>query len=371
MTGNMLRHLMSVLIAACAFAVGYTVKEGVSTATSSFIISMSASLVAGLFTFVYCEFLVWALPNMDVQKRLITLGLTLFVVFPITFFAVTQWSVVALGGKTGMSIHIQRTLEGANAEHLKLYEQGKMEANMAPQLNGWAQQYESLAELDRMGVYSNITGNGVVVGSLRSTAQLFAIAAKTVNSVGAEKEAMSERFQKLEERGRKIAAEMEATDPTDGDKVRQLSVEFGGVSSEFGLILTQMRESSARKYVEQIAKNLESMAMVPRDGIRPEQKAAIERLSTTVEGAKKAVKDLLETDVKVGNTAPQVFRMITPAQSIWEYPGELSFAWGMGIGFDLISYILALCSLLMAAQIKHERQDRQPGATLHDIGQMR
>lgn len=349
------------MLAACIMA-GYSAQQGLATSTSDKIVSVGVAVAGALFIFVFCHWMVKKLPKMDATRQKYAWG-AMVVVMVLAFGFSTQWSVIAIGGKSAMSTHIQTTLTEADTEALKLYRQASVEANMAPQLEGLSQQYNSLSEFERGGGFSGLTGGGEVVGTLQSTSQLFANAARTIKTVGRDKEELYDQYKKLSDNGRKIASAIEATDMTEGDKVRQLSLEFAGNLGEINRVLTRMRETSARTFVEQINKNLSTMTMVPKEGIRPEQKAAIERLATTMKGAQNTVGEILAAGQGVGEVAPQTFMMISPARAVWQYPGEVSFAWAAGVTLDLIPFMFVFLARLSWKEDEEEQTEEVRQAT--------
>jgi hypothetical protein len=271
------------------------------------------------------------------------------------FYFSTQWTVVAIGGKTAMSTHIQKTIADADGLALKIYRQLTAEKNMAPQLKSLSAQYEDLAKREAGGAFSGSRGEGDVVATLRSTANLFANAAGTIEGVAANGDELYSEYQKYSDKARKIQSDLQGTEVTDGVKVRQLLLAFGSNLSEINRVLTRMRGTSAREFVKTMNSNLGQLALTPQSNTSPAQKAAIERLTPAVKAAQKVVGQITSGD-QLGEESNQTFTMMEPAEAIWVYANRVGFAWGGGIALDLIPFIFAFCSLLIAKESQEERE---------------
>jgi hypothetical protein len=291
---------------------------------------------------------------MDVQTRLIFTGVA-FGIMILTFYFSTQWGVMALGGKTAMSTHLQTTVDQADKVGLAIYRQLTVEKNMAPQLKSLARQYEDLATRETAGGFSGMRGEGDVVATLRSTARLFENTAGTIESVSANGDELYAEFQKLSDQGRKLMSEIQGTEITDGTKMRQLLLQFGSNLSNVNRVLVRMRGTSSREFVKTMNKNLGQLALTPQDNSTPAQKGAIERLTPAVRAAQKVVEQITSGD-ELGSETNQVFVMMEPSEAVWVYAGRIKSMWGAAIAIDLIPFCFAFISLLTAKQAKEDAE---------------
>lgn len=355
-TGKM-RMMMTVSIATACIMAAYSARQGYATTTSDWFLSSGVALACGIFVFSFCDFLVVFLPRMDNHRRTACGGLSI-VVLALMFYFSTQWTVVAIGGKTAMSTHIQRTVAGADELALKIYRQLTAEKNMAPQLKALAAQYADLATRESAGAFSGMYGEGDVVATLRSTSNLFSNAATTIETVARDGDELYAEFQKFSDKGRKLQADLQGTEVTDGPEIRRLLLQFGSNLSEINRVLVRMRGTSAREFVKTMNSNLGQLALKPQESSNAAQKAAIERLAPAVAAAQKVVGQITSGD-PLGEETNQVFAMMEPAEAIWVYAGRVGFAWGAGIALDLIPFIFAFCSLLIAKESQEEREQEE------------
>ncbi|MCX6552721.1 MAG: hypothetical protein NTY02_17245, partial [Acidobacteria bacterium] len=173
---------------ACAVS-AYTTQQGLATATSDLLVSVGVAFTGGAFLFVFSLFLMWRFPYAD-RHRQVGYGIVALVVMLLAFGFSTQWSVIAMGGKDALAIHMQGVLDQSDGVALRQLRQGAIEANLAPQLASLAQQYEDLASRESRGAFSGLRGEGSVVATLRNMSQMFANLSRTVKNVDGEKKAL-------------------------------------------------------------------------------------------------------------------------------------------------------------------------------------
>lgn len=294
---------------------------------------------------------------MDNARRAMC-GCLALVIMPLMFYFSTQWTVVAIGGKTAMSSHIQTTIVSADKAALDIYRQLTAEKNMAPQLKSLATQYAELAGREKDGAFSGSKGEGDVVATLRSTSNLFLNAANTIEGVADKGDDLYAEYQKYSDTARKIQADLSGTEVTNGPEVRKLLLKFGGNLSDINRVLTRMRGTSAVEYVKTMNKNLGQLAMNPTDKSTQAQRDAIDHLKTTVSAAQAVVTQITSTG-GVADDSNQNFAMMEPAEAIWAYAGKVGFAWGAGIALDLFPFIWAFCSLLTAKEAKEDKEEAE------------
>ncbi len=346
------RTIMSVAITLAVIAATYAAQLGYATTTSDKFLSYGVAIVCGFFVWAICEIMVMFIPRMDARERALITGGAV-VVMLLTFFFSTQWGVMALGGKAAMSAHLQTTVDQADNAGLAIYRQLTNEKNMAPQLRSLSQQFESLAVREAGGALTGMRGEGDVVATLRSTSQLFENAAMTIEQVAEGNDELYIEFQKYSDAGRKIMADIQGTEVTDGNRMRELLLSFGSNLSNINRVLVRMRGTSVREYVMTMSKNLASLALKPQEGTNQAQKDAIARLDPAVKGAQKTVDGITATG-QLGTEANQTFAMMEPSQAIWDYAGRIKFAWGAAIAIDLIPFFFAFVAFAIRKQAEED-----------------
>jgi len=114
---------------ACAVS-AYTTQQGLATATSDLLVSVGVALAGGAFLFVFSLFLMWRFPYAD-RNRQLGYGIIVVIVMVLAFGFSMQWSVIAMGGKDALAIHMQRVLDQADDIALRQLRQAAVEANLA------------------------------------------------------------------------------------------------------------------------------------------------------------------------------------------------------------------------------------------------
>ena len=114
MTRRQKLDIMLPIVSAMACAVSaYTTQQGLATATSDLLVSVGVALAGGVFLFVFSLFLMWRFPYAD-RPRQVGYGVVAVIVMVLAFGFSTQWSVIAMGGKDALAIHMQRVLDQAD-----------------------------------------------------------------------------------------------------------------------------------------------------------------------------------------------------------------------------------------------------------------
>jgi len=341
---------------ACAVS-AYTTQQGLATATSDLLVSAGVALTGGAFLFVFSLFLMWRFPYAD-SNRQIGYGIVALVVMVLAFGFSTQWSVIAMGGKDSLSIHMQRVLDQADVESLRLLRQATLEANLAPQLASLGQQYEDLASRETRGAFSGLRGEGSVVATLRNMSQMFANLSRTVKGVDSEKKGLYDRYKELTAEARKVASETEAADVREGDKIRRNNLAFSRVLGEINEVLTRMGEKSSAAYVKVVNQNLGSLTTTSRGDDTAEQKDALSRLELLKDAAVKVVAQISGGRPIEEESKAQTFMMIPAARAVWVYKGDVFYAWAAGIALDAIPTIFVIL-LSLGRRTEDEEKERE------------
>lgn len=357
MTRRQTLDFMLPLVSGMACAVSaYTTQQGLATATSDLLVSAGVALAGGAFLFVFSLFLMWRFPAADRSRQFGYLGVAL-VVLLLAFGFSTQWSVIAMGGKDALAIHMQRTLDEADATALRQLRQGAIEANLAPQLASLSQQYEDLASRESRGAFSGLRGEGSVVATLRNMAQMFGNLGRTVKNVETEKRGLYDRYKELAAEARKVAAETEAADVREGDVIRRNNLAFSRVLGDINDVITRMSETSSTAYVRVVNQNLGSLTTTSREGDTREQKAALERLDGLKDAAVKVVAQISGGRTTDDDRRTQTFTMIPAARAVWVYKGDVFYAWAGGIALDLVPTVFVIL-LTLGKPVEDEEDER-------------
>ena len=75
-----------------------------------------------------------------------------------------------------------------------------------------------------------------------------------------------------------MAAETEAADVSESDKIRRNNLAFSRILGEINDVITRMSETTSTAYVRVVNQNLGSLTTTSRAGDTIEQKQALERL---------------------------------------------------------------------------------------------
>jgi len=349
---------------ACAVS-AYTTQQGLATATSDLLVSAGVALAGGAFLFVFSLFLMWRFPYAD-RPRQLGYGAVAILVLMLAFGFSTQWSVIAMGGKDALAIHMQRVLDQADGLALGQLRQAAIEANLAPQLDSLAQQYENLASRETRGAFSGLRGEGSVVATLRNMSQMFGNLGRTVRSVDADQRALYDRYKELSAAARKVAAETEAADVSESDKIRRNNLAFSRILGEINEVVTRMNEATSTAYVRVVNQNLGSLTTTARADDTLEQKQALERLGGLKDAAVKVVGQISGSRVTDEERTFQTFTMIPAARAIWVYKGDVFYAWAAGIALDLIPTIFVIL-LTLGRPREEEELDRAAHAAAQPV----
>jgi len=340
---------------ACAVS-AYTTQQGLATATSDLLVSVGVALAGGAFLFVFSLFLMWRFPYADRQRQL-GYGIIVVIVMVLAFGFSMQWSVIAMGGKDALAIHMQRVLDQADDIALRQLRQAAVEANLAPQLASLSQQYEDLASRESRGAFSGLHGEGSVVATLRNMSQMFGNLSRTVRGVDADKRALYDRYKELTAEARKVAAETEAADVREGDRIRRNNLAFSRVLGDINEVVTRMNEATSSAYVRVVNQNIGSLTTTARAGDTLEQKQALERLDGLKDAAVKVVGQISGGRIAEADTTFQTFTMIPAARAVWVYKGDVFYAWAGGIALDMIPTIFVLLLTLGRPREDEEKAD--------------
>ncbi|MBP1603295.1 MAG: hypothetical protein H6Q09_467 [Acidobacteria bacterium] len=362
-----LDRMLPVVSGMACLVSAYTTQQGLATATSDLLVSAGVAIAGGAFLFVFSLFLMWRFPYAD-RNRQIGYGAVAVLVLALAFGFSTQWSVIAMGGKDALAIHMQRVLDQADDVALGQLRQASVEANLAPQLASLSQQYEDLASRETRGAFSGLRGEGSVVATLRNMSQMFANLGRTVKGVDAEKRSLYDRYKELAAEARKVAAETEAADVSESDKIRRNNLAFSRILGEINEVITRMGEATTASYVRVVNQNLGSLTTTARESDTRDQKDALERLGGLKDAAVKVVGQISGGREAEDDRTIQAFMMIPAARAVWVYKGDVFYAWAGGIAIDLIPTIFVILLTLGRSREEEEKElEHQARAAAHPV----
>ena len=360
-----LDRMLPVVSGMACLVSAYTTQQGLATATSDLLVSVGVALAGGAFLFVFSLFLMWRFPYADRHHQLAYGAITVLVLV-LAFGFSTQWSVIAMGGKDALSIHMQRVLDQADDIALGELRQASVEANLAPQLASLAQQYQDLASRETRGAFSGLRGEGSVVATLRNMSQMFGNLSRTVKGVDADKRALYDRYKELTAEARKVAAETEAADVSESDKIRRNNLAFSRILGE----INEVDHAHARSLDGLLCARGQPEPRVAdddREGERfpgpegrhrsPRRPQGRGREGGRPDSGGRAVED---------DRAIQAFTMIPAARAIWVYKWDVFYAWAGGIAIDLIPTIFVIL-LTLGRSREEEERDRDAHAATQPV----
>jgi hypothetical protein len=354
MTYRQATRLFVSCMAVLCFVSFYTSKVGYQTTTKDAIIYYGMAFGGALFQFSTFWFLAEYFARGTRSER-VRYGAIAAAICVLVFWFSTQWSVVAMGGKDAVSTHMQRTLAAAEMQGLCLYRRAATEANLGPQLQTLSQNFTDLARREAGGAFSGLRGEGDVVATLRNTSQLFANLGASVQ--GADKESRQEydRARELIGLARASAARMEGADISEGDEVRKNNLEFAKHLGDINAVMARMAQTSSVGFIREVNRNLTALTMSAKAEDRPEQKAAVERLKTLVEGAQAVIGRI--TSVSDGDdTNVEIFTMLSTQGAVWKYWRDILYAWA---GATTLDFAPLFFMVLLA--IAYDRQQQEQG----------
>jgi hypothetical protein len=196
--------------------------------------------------------------------------------------------------------------------------------------------------------------------------QMFGNLSRTVKGVDADKRALYDRYKDLTAEARKVAAETEAADVSESDKIRRNNLAFSRILGEINEVITRMREASTASYVRVVNQNLGSLTTTARESDSRDQKDAIERLGGLKDAAVKVVGQISGGRAVEDDRAIQAFTMIPAARAIWVYKWDVFYAWAGGIAIDLIPTIFVILLTLGRSREEVER-DRDAHAAAQPV----
>lgn len=325
----------------------WTSKLGLDTVSKSQLVSVLVAFGGNAFTIVLYFFLSRRFPQAPAKtkgKYLIMMALASILIFGFS----TLWSIITLGGKEAVGIHMQRVLAEADKQGLLLLKKSSAEANLAPNLSSLAIQFESYASREAGGAFSGMNGEGEVVATLRNTSSTFQGLAYSVQETERES---GKLYDKLKEDV--SAARDVLTEENEETTLRSINLRFSKKLSEINEGLTKMAKISSLEFVKTVSRNLEALTIVVNSQTSYAQKETIVRLQGIIRGAQEILNQLTN-EKALEEVEVSGFTMISMGNAIIKYASEIFYAWCYGIALDFAPLIFIF---LLAIAVKDEEKE--------------
>jgi hypothetical protein len=151
---------------------------------------------------------------------------------------------------------------------------------------------------------------------------------------------------------------MEGADISEGEEVRRNNLEFAKHLGDINAVMARMAQTSSVGFIREVNRNLTSLTMSAKAEDRPEQKAAVDRLKTLVDGAQ-AVVGRITSASDGDDTNVQIFTMLSTQRAIWTYWSDVLYAWA---GATTLDFAPLFFMVLLAIAYDRERQEQSaPG----------
>jgi hypothetical protein len=155
---------------------------------------------------------------------------------------------------------------------------------------------------------------------------------------------------------------MEGADISEGEEVRKHNLEFAKHLGDINEVMARMAQTSSVGFIRVVNQNLTSLTISAKAEDRPEQKAAVERLKSLVDGAQTVIGQITsEGDADVANL--EIFAMLSTQGAVWKYWRDILYAWAGATTLDF-----APLFFMILLSIAYDRQkEEQGGATSEDF----
>jgi hypothetical protein len=154
---------------------------------------------------------------------------------------------------------------------------------------------------------------------------------------------------------------MEGADISEGDEVRKNNLEFAKHLGDINAVMARMAQTSSVGFIREVNRNLTSLTMSAKADDRPEQKAAVERLKTLVEGAQTVI-GRITSGADADDTNVEIFTMLSTQGAIWKYWRDILYAWA---GATTLDFAPLFFMILLA--IAYDRQNPEQSAAAEEF----
>ena len=240
---------------------------------------------------------------------------------------------------------MQTVLSESDKQGIALLRQGSEEANLAPQLESLANQFEGYAKREAKGAFSGLTGEGDVVATLRNTAETFRSLAESVEKTESTRQGLYKNLQTSISEARDIL--------TSEENLRTVNLKFSKKLSEINESLTRMAKTTSVEFVTTVNRNLSSLTIVTTERTSDQQRGAIKRLQTIITGAQDIVSKMTDQE-ELAEMDIQTFTMISMSNAVLKYGGEIFYAWAYALALDFAPFLFII--LLAIARREEEKE---------------
>ena len=180
---------------------------------------------------------------------------------------------------------------------------------------------------------------------MSNTIQLFASLAGSVQGADRESRENYDRARELIGQARAAAARMEGADISDGEEVRKNNLEFARDLGDINAVMARMGRTSSVGFIREVNRNLTALTMSSKADDRPEQKAAVERLKSLVDGAQTVIGRIIGPG-DGDDTTVEIFTMLSTQRAIWTYWRDVIYAWAGATTLDFAPlFFMALLAI--------------------------
>jgi len=209
------------------------------------------------------------------------------------------------------------------------------------------------------------------VATLRNTSELFVNLARSVDAVDKDSRQNYDRARELIGQARATAARIESADIADADEVRKNDLEFAKKLGDINEVMARMAQTSSIGFVRVVNRNLTSLTMSAKAEDRLEQKTAVDRLKTLVDGAQTVIGQLT-TAADADEVNVETFTMLSTQGAIWKYWRDILYAWA---GATTLYFAPLFFMVLLAIAYDRDRESitgqYEPTASRPRVGSLR
>jgi len=321
-------------------------------------LAFGVAACGGALSLIVCYILDKSYAIASKEKRISYLSIMGIIAIAI-FGCSTLWSVITVGGKDAIRVHMQKVLVDSDKMALRLRAKGSEEADLSPELNSLANQFDNLASRETSGAFSGLSGEGEVVSTLKNTAEMFRNLASSVQETEVERQRYYVRVKDSISEARSLLTEQKGEEIP----IWKLGVKFSGKLADVNEYLTKMSEASSIDFVKIVSRNLEGLTLVTTQPKTIEQKDAIQALRQITSSAQ-AVVGKITDKAEFGEVELQTFAMIEMGSAIFIYFHKIIYAWASALALDFGPFLLVLLIAL-------SYEEKQKAMTLEEAERTR
>ena len=289
------------------FISAWTTAGGLKTVMESETMANCVAIGIAVVASVYWLVLNHWYPFADQKtKRSANWGILAFCV--IIGFGSTLFSVISIGGRDAVAIHEQKTLQDARAEGLKYLQVGEKEMNLVAPLHTYHDVFIQLSSREIHGEISGVNGPGLVVASLKTTAEAFNNFAASIEATEEDRKKAYARLETALNEGQDLVVKQNSI-KFDPQAYKDIQAQFAAVTGTLNKELAKLASLSSLRFIQEANNNLEQLTSVIGTGSNA-QNAAIQALRQPIQAASTTLNKLISENKALGSTTPVTFEMI-------------------------------------------------------------